>query len=211
MPKAAAVARVLVIALLLFTGAGRQSHAQNAVGGDTPVDQFAKEYKKLKDSLAGLPKEIDESGKKIQTNTNPVSAKTQLYELRRIVSTVLAQVADNGPVSKMGDAAVNFANSKLKEMESDTHFTQEQRNFLITQWKAAAETTTNAVKDLNAARKELAGLLRVLQSNEDFLQELENLNNAAQTVTVLQNLTRDMQEISNHLKNIINRMSVPSM
>ena len=67
------------------------------------------------------------------------------------------------------------------------------------------------MKDLDEARKELAGLLRVLQSNEDFMQELEALNNAAKTIEVLRALTNDMREISNHLRNIIKRMAVPSM
>ena len=203
-----AIARAVLIGFLIGGFCGQANSQSNPA---TPVDEFAQEYKKLKDSLASLPKKIEDTGRSVDQNTNPESAKTQIDTLRGVVSTVLAQVADNGPVSEMGQAALDFARSKLKEMEQDTHFTKEQRDFLTSQWQSTTETTEAAVKDLDEARKELAGLLRVLQSNEDFMQELEALNNSAKTIEVLRALTNDMREISNHLRNIIKRMAVPSM
>jgi chromosome segregation ATPase len=197
--------------LISFLIGGFCGQANSQSNPATPVDEFAQEYKKLKDSLASLPKRIEDTGRSVDQNTNPENAKTQIDTLRGIVSTVLAQVADNGPVSKMGKDALDFARSKLKEMEQDTHFTKEQRDFLTSQWQSTTETTEAAVKDLDDARKELAGLLRVLQSNEDFMQELEALSNAAKTIEVLRALTNDMREISNHLRNLIKRMTVPSM
>jgi Tat protein secretion system quality control protein TatD with DNase activity len=177
----------------------------------TPINEFAKQYKELKESISGLPKKIEETGRTVEQNTNASTTKAQIDTLRAIVSTILGQVADNGPVSKMGQAALDFARAKLKEAQESTQFSKEQREFLIAQWKATAETTAVAVRDLEQARKELAELLRVLQSNQDFLQELEMLSNAAQTIDVLRALTRDMREISRNLQNIIQRMAVPSM
>jgi chromosome segregation ATPase len=203
-----AIARAVLISFLIGGFCGQANSQSNPA---TPVDEFAQEYKKLKDSLASLPKRIEDTGRSVDQNTNPENAKTQIDTLRGIVSTVLAQVADNGPVSKMGQDALDFARSKLKEMEQDTHFTKEQRDFLTSQWQSTTETTEAAVKDLDDARKELSGLLRVLQSNEDFMQELEALSNAAKTIEVLRALTNDMREISNHLRNLIKRMTVPSM
>lgn len=198
------IAFMISLVAMVKTGAAENNPA-------TPVDEFAKQYKALKDSLSGLPKKIEETGGAVEQNTNANATKAQIDTLRSIVSTILGQVADNGPVSKMGQAALDFARAKLKEMQENTQFTKDQREFLIAQWKATLETTAIAVKDLEQARKELADLLRVLQSNQDFLQELEILSSAAQTIDVLRALTRDMREISRNLQNIIQRMAVPSM
>lgn len=177
----------------------------------TPVDEFAKQYKALKESLNELPKKIEETGRVVEQNTTSNSTKAQIDALRDIVSTILGQVADNGPISKMGQTALDFARSKLKEMQENTQFTKEEREFLISQWQATSESTAGAVKDLDSARKELVSLLRVLQTKQDFLQEIEILNNAAQTVEILRGLTKDMREISRNLQNIIQRMAIPSM
>lgn len=202
-------ALVVIAFMMSFVATIKAGAAENNPA--TPVDEFAKQYKALKDSLSGLPKKIEETGGAVEQNTNANATKAQIDTLRSIVSTILGQVADNGPVSKMGQAALDFARAKLKEMQENTQFTKDQREFLIAQWKATLETTAIAVKDLEQARKELADLLRVLQSNQDFLQELEILSSAAQTIDVLRALTRDMREISRNLQNIIQRMAVPSM
>lgn len=184
---------------------------QNNSSTENPMDDFASEYAKLKQQLKDLPKTIDDTGTAVERNTNANTTKQQIDSLRSIVSNVLSQVADNGSISRMGQAALNYANAKLKESENDTHFTSEQRSYLVAQWKTRVASTVEAVKGLEEARRELAGLLQSLQSNEDFLQELEALNNAAQTVEVLRTLTKDLREISGHLRNIIQHMAVPSM
>ena len=87
----------IVLTGFLIIGFGREAKSQ----AGTPVDEFATEYKKLKESLGDLPKKIDDTGRTVEQNSNPTSAKTQIDTLRGIISTVLEQVADNGPVSKM--------------------------------------------------------------------------------------------------------------
>src|SRR5689334_3588210 len=69
---------------------------------NSPVDDFAKQYKVFKDALTDLPRKIDEANGQVQSNNDPASANDQLDSLRGIVSSVLGLVADNGPVASLG-------------------------------------------------------------------------------------------------------------
>jgi prefoldin subunit 5 len=202
MSKVFLIARLLVIGILV-AGLDTQSHAENRTANDTPVQRYLTKVQKLKDSLAGLPKQIDEARQRIQRLTSPATAKTQLDQLRGDVSIALRNLADNGPVSELGDTALKFAQRKLNEMEADTHFSPDQRNNLINQWKDTYETTSNAVKALNEIRKQLVHLLEVTQANEDYIKQQEELHNAAQAIAALQKMTAQMQDISNKLRDIL--------
>ena len=177
----------------------------------SPVDDFAQEYKKFKEQLTALPKKIEETSRSVEGKTTAASTHQQINALRGIVSTALAQVVDNGPVAKMGQTALNFTRQKLTDLQQDTHYTKEQREYLIKEWTATSRLTAGAVDELEAARKELADLLKVLQSNDDYIGELEALNNAAKTVEVIRDLTSGLREISAHLKVLLQRMNSPSM
>jgi hypothetical protein len=177
----------------------------------TPVDDFGQEYKKFKEQLTDLPKKIEETSRLVEGRTTAASTHAQIDALRAIVSTALAQVVDNGPVAKLGQTALNFTRQKLTDLQQDTHYTKEQREYLIKQWTATSRLTAGAVDELEVARKELTGLLKVLQSNDDYIGELEALNNAAKTVEVIRDLTSGLREISAHLKVLLQRMNSPSM
>ena len=198
--------------------AGLPAHAQNpnppsagAAAAASPVDDFAKEYRQFKESLTGLPKKIEDTTRSVEGHVNGAVAHQQLSALRAIVAEALKQVADNGPVARMGQNALGFSRRKLSDLQQDTHYTKEQREYLIKEWTGTSQLTTNAVNDLEAARKELADLLKVLQSNEDFIGELETLNSATKTVEAIRDLTSGLREISDHLKMILVRMNAKSM
>src|SRR5262249_44850678 len=174
-------------------------------------DDFAKQYKDFKDQLTALPKRIEETSRSVEGQISGANTHEQLNALRGIVSAALAQVVDNGPVAKMGQSAVNYTRRKLTDLQQDTHYTKEQREYLIKEWTATAKLTSGAVDELEAARKELADLLKVLQSSDDYIGELEALNNATKTVEVIRDLTAGLREISGHLKVILQRMSGPNM
>jgi hypothetical protein len=74
-----AIARTVLIGFLIGGFCGQANSQSNPA---TPVDEFAQEYKKLKDSLASLPKRIEDTGRSVDQNTNPESAKTQIDALR---------------------------------------------------------------------------------------------------------------------------------
>ena len=172
----------------------------SGIGAATPVDDFATQYKQFKDTLTTLPKKIEDTSRLVEGNSSGAGAHQQLDALRAIVSEALTQVADNGPVAKLGQTALNYTRRKLTDFQQDTHFTKEQREYLVKEWSATSRLTLAAVEELEAARKELTDLLKVLQSNEDFMGELEALNNAAKTVEVIRDLTIGLREISGRLK-----------
>ena len=196
---------------LLATPAHSEDAKPSGSAAATPVDDFAKEYKDFKERLTALPKKIEDTSRSVEGQTAAASTHQQLNALRAIVSTALAQVADNGAVAKMGQTALNYTRRKLSDLQQDTHYTKDQREYLIKEWTATSRLTAGAVDELEASRKELADLLKVLQSNDDFLKELEQLNNAAKTVEVIRDLTAGLREISGHLKIILQRMNSPSM
>ncbi len=183
----------------------------STAGPLTPGDDFANEYKQFKDELAALPKRIEETSIAVEGKASAAAAHQQLDALRALVSKALAQVVDNGPVAKIGQTALNVAQRKLDDLRQDTHYTKQQRDYLIKQWTENLRATSNAVDELEAARKELADLLKVLQSNDDFMGELEALNNATKTAEAVRDLSSGMREISVHLRLILQRMNGPNM
>ena len=177
----------------------------------TPVEDFANEYKLFKEQLSALPKKIEDTSREVEGKTAAASTHDQLNALRAIVSSALAQVADNGSVARLGQSALGYTRQKLTDLSQDSHYTKDQRAYLIKEWTTTAQLTSGAVDELEASRKELADLLKVLQSNDDFMRELEALNNAAKVVEVIRDLTSGLREISGHLKVILQRMNGPNM
>jgi chromosome segregation ATPase len=199
---------LLVCAVVLHTGPAR---AQNA-GETAAIGDFAREFKSLKEALAELPKKIEEANRLVEANVDPATAQKQLDALRSVVAQVLGLVADNGTVARLGQAALAAARGKLNEHRSGTQFTKEQREYLVREWQRVARETESAVTDLDAARKDVAELLRLIQSNEDFLKELQTLHQAHQTIEVIRNLTASLRDISVRLRDLVhNKMKVPSM
>lgn len=208
---------VLVGAISLPAGAiSVHAVAQTAPAQATPetaaIDEFGRAFKSLKDSLADLPRKIEDAQRQVETNSDPATAQKQLDALRAVVSQVLGLVADNGIVARLGQAALAAARNKLAEQRHNTQFTQAQKDYLVREWERVTRETETAVADLDAARKEVAELLRVVQTNEDFLKELQALHQAHQTIEVIKNLTVSLRDISHRLRDLIqNRMKVPSM
>ena len=201
---------VLVSTFLLHAEAG--AAAAQATSETAAIDDFAREYKALREGLADLPKKIEDANRLVETNADPATAQKQLDALRAVVSQVLGLVADNGTVAKLGQTAVGAARRKLNEHRQGGPFTQEQREYLVREWQRVTKETEGAVADLDAARKEVADLLRLIQTNEDFLKELQALHQAHQTIEVVKNLTASLRDISHRLRDLVhNKMKVPSM
>ena len=202
---------LLICAVFLDAGAVAAQTAQSAPES-AAIDEFARAFKGLKDSLDDLPKKIEDTHRQIEANSDPATAQQQLDALRGVVSQVLGLVADNGTVARLGQTALTGARNKLGEQRQNTQFNQEQKDYLVREWQRVVRETEGAVADLDAARREVAELLRIVQSNEDYLKELQALHQAHQTVEVIKNLTVSLRDISIRLRDLIqNRMKVPSM
>jgi uncharacterized phage infection (PIP) family protein YhgE len=215
MGKVCYAARRVLFASLLLLGSGAL-HAEQAPGAGakppTTFDQFTKDFEQLKKDLAGLQKKIEDTTQLVKANTTPGAAKEQIDSLRQVVAGLLAAVADDGGVAKLGQAALNYVHGKLSEVQQDTHFPKYQKDKLVTEWQRISRETETAVADLETGRRELSDLLRVLQTNEDFIVQMEELRQAQATAAAIADLANQLHVISEQLKDLVQKhMIAPSM
>jgi DNA repair exonuclease SbcCD ATPase subunit len=202
-------ARVLagVLLLLILTAPVRPALA--APDAITPVEDFSRELDKLKKSFGDLGKKIDDSAKAIDGYTDVEKARKEIEELRAAVASLLDAVADNGGLATLGDKALVRARDKLKELEQDTRFKPEERAFLVEQWRKLRDDTERANQELGGARGRFAELLRTLQANEDFIDELVQIRQAQKVIEVIHQLTRDIRGASDQLQRLIGGIKPP--
>jgi DNA repair exonuclease SbcCD ATPase subunit len=175
----------------------------------TPVEDFSRELDKLKKSFGDLGKKIDDSAKAIDGYTDVEKARKEIEELRAAVASLLDAVADNGGLATLGDKALMRARDKLKELEQDTRFKPEERAFLVEQWRKLRDDTERANQELGGARGRFAELLRTLQANEDFIDELVQIRQAQKVIEVIHQLTRDIRGASDQLQRLIGGIKPP--
>jgi chromosome segregation ATPase len=175
----------------------------------TPVEEFSRQLDQFKKDIPNLNKRIEESTSAVDRWTNIDRARKEIEELRAMVGNALGAVSDNGTVAQLGAKALAHARDKLAALERDQRFKPEERQFLTEQWRKLRIDTERATEELAAARREFAELLRVLQSNEDFIDELVQLRQAQKALEVIQRLTHDIREASDQLKKLIGGIRPP--
>ncbi len=146
----------------------------------TPVEEFSRQIDQLKNTFTELGKKIEDSAKSIDGMTDVEKARQEIESLRGIVSELLGPVSDNGAVSQLGAKALKHVREKLRTLEQETRFTREEQQYLVNEWRKLVEETERATDDLAAARGEFVQLLRVLQTREDFIEELMQIRRAAE-------------------------------
>ena len=175
----------------------------------TADDEFSKQLSELKSTFADLSKRIEDSATAVDRWTNVERARKEIEELRALVGAALGAVSDNGTVSQLGTRALTHAREKLRMLEQDTRFRPEERQFLTDQWRRLRAETERATEELSAVRKEFADLLRTLQANEDFVDELIQIRQAQKALEVIQRLTQDIREANDQLKRLIGGIKPP--
>jgi DNA repair exonuclease SbcCD ATPase subunit len=215
-----AVGRVLVRLLfmsltLLFAVPAPSGRAFAAGDADTkgdaisPVEDFSRELDKLKKSFGELGKKMDDSAKAIDEYTDAAKARKEIEDLRGAVSGLLDAVADNGSLAMLGDKALTRARNKLRELEQDTRFKPEEKSFLVEQWRRLRDDTERANQELGSARTRFAELLRTLQTNEDFIEELVQIRQAQKVIDIIHQLTSDIRGASDQLQRLIGGIKPP--
>jgi len=175
----------------------------------SPVEDFSRELDKLKQSFGDLGKKIDDGAKAIDGYSDVDKARKEIDDLRGAVAALLDTVADNGRLAALGDKALARARDKLKALEQDTRFKPEERSFLVEQWKHLRDDTERATQELGMARARFADLLRTLQANEDFIDELVQIRQAQKVIDVVRELTRDIRGASDQLQKLIGSIKPP--
>jgi peptidoglycan hydrolase CwlO-like protein len=199
---------VVLACTLSVASAQTQTHSQ-VQDAITPVEEFSRQLDQFKNSIPQLNKRIEESTASVDRWTNVERARKEIEELRALVGAALGAVSDNGVVSQLGTKALAHAREKLRMLEQDQRFRPEERQFLTEQWRRLRVETERATDELAAARKEFAELLRTLQSNEDFIDELVQIRQAQKALEVIQRLTQDIRQASDQLKKLIGGIKPP--
>jgi chromosome segregation ATPase len=112
-------------------------------------------------------------------------------------------------VSQLGTRALEHARNKLRALEQEQRFRPEERQFLVEQWRRLREETERATEELGNARREFTELLRTLQANEDFIDELVQIRQAQKALEVIRRLSKDIREASDQLKRLIGGIKPP--
>jgi DNA repair exonuclease SbcCD ATPase subunit len=177
----------------------------------TADDEFSKQLAELKKTFADLSKKIEDSAQSIGRLDSAEAARKEIEELRAYVGALLGAVADNGTVWNLGAKALKRAEDKLKALERETRYKPEDRQYLIDRWRELKVATEAAIGELEQARKDFAGLLRTLQTNEDFIDELLQVREHAKALEVIHRLTDGIRDASDKLKKLLTTLKTPGV
>jgi DNA repair exonuclease SbcCD ATPase subunit len=205
---------VLQAALVLLMVAAAPAAALAQTEKTTPElrtadDDFSRQLGELKRTFADLSKKFEDSAQTIDHLNSAEAARKEIEELRDHVGKLLGAVADNGTVWSLGTKALSRAEEKLKSLERETRYKQEDRQFLIERWRELKVATEDTIKELEGARKEFAELLRKLQTNEDFIDELLQIREHQRALDVIHTLTDGIRDASEKLKKLLGVIKTP--
>lgn len=203
---AALAAAVLALALTVGSSPVVAEQGSDAIA---PVEEFSKQVDDFKKSFPDLNKKIEDAAKSIDSIGDVEQAQKEIEELRAAVSGMLGAVTDNGPVSQLGAKALAHARAKIKDLQQGSRFTADERDFLLDQWRKIATETERATDELDSARREFAALLQMLQTREDFVNELLEIRRANEALSVMRKLTQDIRDASAKLKALIGGIKAP--
>src|SRR5262249_22593548 len=175
----------------------------------TPVEEFAKQLDAFKKTIPELNKKIEDSATQVDRWTDVEKARREIEELRAIVGAALGAVSDNGAISDLGNKALAHARTRSRTRGADTRLKRDEKQSLVAQWRRLREEPERATDELGSARREFAELLRTLQSNEDFIDELMQIRQAQKALEVIQRLSKDIRDASDQLKKLIGAIKPP--
>jgi DNA repair exonuclease SbcCD ATPase subunit len=186
-----------------------QSERSAAPGVSTADDEFSRQLTELKKTFADLGKKFEDSAKTIDRLNSAEAARKEIEELRDHVGKLLGAVADNGTVWSLGAKALARAEDKLKSLEQETRYRQEDKQFLIERWRELKVATEAAIRELESARKDFAELLRKLQTSEDFIDELLQIREHQRALEVIHKLADGIRDASDKLKKLLGTIKTP--
>jgi Mg2+ and Co2+ transporter CorA len=196
-------------ALLLLASLAAPTLAQSEQDAPAATDEFSRQLDEFKKTITDLSQKIDEGAKSIDGMTEVDKARKEIVAMRAAVGTLLASVADNGTVAQLGTKALNRTREKLRSLEQESRFKPEERQYLIERWRELNQATERATEELGEARKQLVEILRTLQSNEDFIDELVELRESKKALEIIRQLTTNIRGASDKLKTLIGGIKPP--
>jgi FlaG/FlaF family flagellin (archaellin) len=197
------IAIAVVLAAVLLSLSLPALAQGGASDGAATEDEFSRQLRELKKTFGDIGKQIEDTTRTLDTLKTPETARKGLEDLREHVGKLLGAVADNGDVSRLGVAALNHANAKLKALEQDTRFKPEQKQILVAGWRDLKAATERAIGELDSARRDFAELLRTLQTSEDYIDELLQIRQHEKALEVIHQLTEHIRQASKKLNELL--------
>src|SRR5262245_25339120 len=147
-------AALLALMMMVPLPALAQSAGGAAPDTATADDEFSRQLGELKKTFTDLSKKFEDSAQSIDRLNSAETARKEIEELRDHVGRLLGAVADNGAVFSLGAKALSRAENKLKSLEAETRYRQEDKQFLIERWRELKGATEGAIRELESARKD---------------------------------------------------------
>ena len=208
--KTTAMARLLGLAVLAFAPPlAFAMEAEAPIPALNPLDDFNRQLGEVKKNFEALSGKIEQSTREIEKLTTTEAARKDIATLQGLIADTLGAVSDNGEVARLGQKTLDFARAKQRQFEADTKYSPEERQFLLNEWKRIGAETERATADLANARREFSGLLRVVQTRGDYIEELQALNNAQKMLEVIKLLAGEIRSASNAMKSFIRTVTPP--
>lgn len=169
----------------------------------------------LGNSAAEVKREIDALDKTIQDDTQKLkdlssqsAAQVAIAELQGRIGSLLAKLADNGELRQLADKTLAQDRETLEQIRKRTYDAGlKRRNEEALQ--KTIDDSEELVRGITKMRHELTQQLKVIQNNQDFIEDSIKVGQAAQMVEVLRDLLAKMQSSSDRLKRIMS--SVPGV
>lgn len=196
----AAILLMVALPALFTTAAAQSSGTADAVA---PVEQFSRELDNLKRTFGDLNRRIEDSAKSIDRLQSGEASRKEIEQLREVVGKLLGEVADDGTVSQLGAKALAHARAKLKSLHQETRFTPQQSQFLVQAWTKLEAEIAQAAGELEDARTRFSGLLRNLQTTDDYVGELIEIRQSNEALKVIKGLAKEINDAANLLNNFI--------
>ena len=162
----------------------------------TADDEFSRQLSELKKTFTDLSKRIDDSAQTMGRSQNAEAARKEIEELRAHVGALLGAVADNGTVWNLGAKALRPGRGQAQGARAGNPLQAGGEAVPDPALARAEGATEGAIGELEKARKDFAELLRTLQTNEDFIDELLQVREHEKALEVIQRLTDGIRDAS---------------
>jgi len=174
----------------------------------TDREAFRTKLADIQKLLADLNASIGQTSKEIDTLTDPKAARSRIDGLQAAVAAALGAVADNGEIATLGARVLAFERGKIKELES-SNFSPDQKEVLLKGWQKLLDDTERATAELGDARTEIAQLLKTIQQRSDYISELAQLDDGKRMLEVIRELSSNLRQTSNTLKDLVSAFLLP--
>ena len=209
-PALSRSALVWAVFVALALGPAFAQADQGTVGVSTG-DEFRRQLEDFKKTAPDLNTKIENSAKTIDELTDVRKAREEIEQLRGVIAELLGRVSDNGELGKLVAKALTQFRAKLQSLAQDMRFAPEEKQYLVDQWRQLIKETERAADDLEHARAEFADLLRTLQNRQDYIDELIQLQRAAEAINVIRQLTKEIRQAKVKLDNLISGIKPPGV